>query len=439
VRLARRILNASWSFGGGQGFTQPDFWTSDAPIWRQSWRPDHERIGEDFVSYVTNGIKANGVVFACMLARQLVFSEVRFAFQRSNDGRPGKLFGGPGLEILERPGRNQTTGELLARMEQDTTGAGNWIGTVRQTNGRRRVRRLRPDWCTILTGSPSDDPFDVDAEPIGLIYDPKPYRSTKAEPLLLSAEQYAHWSPIPDPLAQWRGMSWMTPVVREIMGDSAATDHKLAFFKRGAAPGLAISYDKELGLEDFKAYVKAFEAEHAGVTNAWKTLHIGHAANVTPLTADLKGLDFKNVMASAETRIAAASGVGAVVAQLSEGLQGSSLNAGNFAVARKRSETMLFRPLWRSASATLEGLIELPPEALRLTYDPGDVAFLREDAKDEAEIRKTDAETIDALVRSGWDPDSIKEFMATDGDYSVLEHMGLPSVQVQPSAPAPAE
>jgi hypothetical protein len=29
----------------------------------------------------------------------------------------------------------------------------------------------------------------------------------------------AHWSPIPDPLANFRGMSWLTPVLREIDAD----------------------------------------------------------------------------------------------------------------------------------------------------------------------------------------------------------------------------
>ena len=136
-------------------------------------------------------------------------------------------------------------------------------------------------------------------------------------------------------------------------------------------------------------------------------------------------------MGSGETRIAAASGLGAVVAQLSEGLAGSALNAGNFAVARRRAETMLFRPLWRIASATLEQLVDVPDGA-RLTYDPRDVAFLRDDAKDEAEIRKTDATTMGELHRAGYTPESIKQFMDSDGDYNALEHSGLPSVQVQP-------
>ena len=426
----RRLLNSTFTFGGGGGgFEQPDFWKLDAPVWRSSGPSDREHIDNNFQAYVEHGAKGNGIVFACLLARQLVFSEVRFQYQKLDDhGRPGPLFGDRSLQILDRPSRTQTTGELLARMEQDATLAGNWFGTVRDGS---RIRRLRPDWVSIITGSPTDDPFDIDAEVVGFIYDPRPGRQNRVEPMLLTADQVAHYSPIPDPEAQWRGMSWLTPVVREIMGDSAGIDHKLAFFKRGASPGIAISYDKDLSLEEFKEYVSAFEAEHTGVSNAYKTLHIGQAADVTSIGTDMRQLDYKAVMGSGETRIAAASGLGSVVAQLSEGLAGSALNAGNFAVARRRAETMLFRPLWRIASATLEQLVDVPDGA-RLTYDPRDVAFLRDDAKDEADIRKTDAGTIGVLHQAGYTPESITKFMEADGDVSVLEHSGLPSVQVQP-------
>ena len=34
-----------------------------------------------------------------------------------------------------------------------------------------------------------------------------------------------HWAPLPDPEAEYRGMSWITPVIREVMGDTGMTLH----------------------------------------------------------------------------------------------------------------------------------------------------------------------------------------------------------------------
>lgn len=438
----RRLLNQSWTFGGGQGFTQPDFWTLDTPLLSTSYQPGREMVANDFAAYVEKGLKANGVVWACVMLRQLVFSEVRFQFQGFQQGRPGPLFGTPALAVLERPSRTETTGELLSRMEQDVSLAGNWFGTIVPSRfGGRRVRRLRPDWVTIISALPDGDldSDGYDAEVIGYVYDPKPWNANRPTPTFFPADKVAHYSPTPDPVHQWRGMSWLTPVIQQVQGHRAASEHKIGFFKRGTTTNFAIRYPRELGEDAFKRSVKAFVEQHEGVDNAYKTLHVAGGADITPLGADMRALAFKDVQGADESLIAAASGLGAVMAQFSEGMQGSALNAGNFATARSRAEKMLFRPLWRIAAATLERLVEVP-EGARLTYDPRDVAFLRDDAQDEAKIRQTDATTMDTLYRANFEPDSIVQFMQSDGDYSVLRHNGTPTVQAQPdAAPTPKE
>jgi hypothetical protein len=65
----------------------------------------NEEIGGDFRGYVEGIYKRNGVVFACMGARQRLFSEARFQFQRMRAGRPGDLYGTPALSVLESRGR----------------------------------------------------------------------------------------------------------------------------------------------------------------------------------------------------------------------------------------------------------------------------------------------------------------------------------------------
>jgi hypothetical protein len=188
-----------------------------------------EDVENSFVSYVQQGYKANGVVFATIQARVLLFSEARFQWQPINSGRPGRLFGNQDLSILEYPWPNGTTGELLARMEQDVSLAGNFY-CIRETDlDGDRLRRLRPDWVTIVLTAPPDEATRSDIA--GYWYHPgRTYGyALEREPQdeYFTPDEMCHWSPIPDPEAQYRGMSWLTPVCREIQADGAATLHKL--------------------------------------------------------------------------------------------------------------------------------------------------------------------------------------------------------------------
>lgn len=413
---------------GGEQSAQD--WDSPASFISTDFLRDRRLLDGGFESYVENAYKTNGVVFACILARLLVFSEARFQYQRFNNGRPAELFGDQSLAILERPWPNGTTGDLLARMEQDVSLAGNFFATSVTDFAGTRVRRMRPDWVTIITGSKNNNPNALDARVVGYMYSPP-----GATPDLLTPDQVVHWSPIPDPDAQWRGMSWLTPVIREIRSDNAATDHKFKYFKHGATGGIVVKYDKSTPRESIEAFAEKWKDSHEGVDNAYKTFHLGGGADITTVGADLKELDFKATQGAGETRIAAASGVGAVIAQLSEGLQGSALNAGNFSAAKRRFADGTVRPNWRSASAALETLVRpLPSGAGRLWTDTRDVPFLKDDTKDEAEIQTSQTAAIKSLVDAGFNPDDAVKAV-TSGDLTSLigKHSGLYSVQLQPA------
>lgn len=402
----------------------PPFWTQPS-INFGSYVGERETIENDFESIVQRCLKENGVVFACIAARQMVFSEIRFAWRRFEDGRPGDVFGNSDLELLERPWPNGTTGELTAHLEQDDSLAGNcFIGLVDDQHGAR-LRRLRPDWTTIITGSPTDDPFDLRARPIGYVY-----KSPRSEPVLLTTDQVAHYSPIPDPVAQWRGMSWLSTVLPEVRSDKAATKHKAKFFENGAQVGTILSYDPTISPDDFAAHVALFKEQHEGVGNAYKTLHVGGGADPKVMSANLQQLDLKNTQGRDESRIASAAGVHPVILGLPEALQGSSLNAGNYGQIRRRFADITIRPLWRTAAAALETLVTPPDKNTRLWFDTSDVAFLRDDAKQEAEIRDKQAQTITRLVREGFTAESAIKAVRS-GDWTVLEHSGLFSVQLQ--------
>lgn len=443
MRPLQRAARKGLSFGGTGSFVEPPHWATEmydegAFSLRSSWgNPSREEVENSFDGYVSHAYKRNGIVFACIQARARAFSEARFQYQSFESGRPGRLFGDPSLILLEEPWPNGTTGELLTRMEQDVSLAGNFFATISESNGQRRIRRLRPDWVTIVTGSPDDDPFHVDARVLGYIYKPNGAAAGKAT--LLSPEKVVHWSPIPDPDAQWRGMSWLTPVLREIESDTAATKHKLKYFENAAITPFVITYDASLTPTNFRQFVAQFNEAHQGVDNAYKTLHLGGGADPKTVGADLKQLDFKVTQGAGETRIAAAAGAHPVIVGLSEGMSGSSLNQGNFNAAKRLFADITIRPNWRSASAAL-AKFSTPPAGSRLWYDDRDIPFLKEDQQDAAQILATQATAIRQLLDAGFTADDAVRAI-TAGDLAMLagKHTGFLSVQLQkPGTPATA-
>ena len=388
-----------------------------------------EKIEANFASRVQGAYKTSGVVFACQLARLLVFSEARFQFQQLRNGRPGDLFGSPALRLLETPWPNGSTGELLARMIQDVDLSGN--AYIRRTGPTAdpRLERLRPDWVTIVLGSNSDL---LNAEVLGYLYD---CNGDSKDVVSLAASEVAHWSPIPDPVATYRGMSWMSTVLVETAADKSATKHKLQFFDNAATPNLAIVFDPTVKAEQAEKLKTLLEVEHTGWRNAYKTLYLGGGADAKTIGNSFREMSFKETQGAGETRIAAAAGVPPVIVGLSEGLQSATYS--NYAQARRRFADGTIRPLWRSAAAALQAIVPAP-ERSRLWYDDRDIPFLAEDVKDAAEIQETRARTIAALVRDGFEPGSVVKAVMSE-DLTLLQHTGALSVQlVKPGAsPSP--
>ncbi|TDE40506.1 phage portal protein [Nonomuraea mesophila] len=386
----------------------------------------------EFQALTQQVYKRNGAIAALMFVRMHVFSEARFAFRDITDGQPGKLHGGPGLAPLERPWPGGTTSSLLKRAIQDADLAGNGF-VARRDDGT--LKRLRPDWVTIVTGS--DDEPDlygdaIDGELLGYIYSPRTPGS--AEGTVLLPDQVAHFAPIPDPEFNFRGMSWLTPVIDEIAADTAAVHHKRQFFGSGATSKVVVSVGADLTPKQFQEFVDLMEAQNAGVLNAYKTMYLGAGADAKPMSMSMRDLDYKAVQAIGESRLAAAAGVPPVIVGFSEGLAGSSLNAGNYASARRRFADATMRPLWRDIAGALAAIIDVP-DGSELWWNDRDVAFLREDLADIAEIQSKKSITVRNLTDAGYDAASVVAAVEAD-DFSLLRHSGLFSVQLQPPATA---
>lgn len=395
-------------------------------------RGDRENIEDTYLGLAAGTYASNSVVFACIATRMLHFSEARFVFRQLRAGRTGNIFGTPELGILEVPWPNGTTGDLLARMLLDVDLSGNSY-VVRRGD---RLARLRPDWVSILLGSRTDrkgwEPGDPDTEIVGYVFKPGGKRSPQPE-MLFSRQEVAHFAPFPDPTANYRGMSWLTPLIREIQADSMMTTHKSKFLEQGATVNLVVKVPADT-LDKFNQWVSKLEEGHRGLAKAYRTMYLGAGADVTPVGADLQQMDFKQVQGAGEVRIAAAARVPPTILGISEGLQGSTLNAGNYQSARRNFADGLLRPLWRQAAGALASVIVVPGGA-ELWYDDSDIAFLKEDLRDAAQIQQLQSTSMRTLVDGGWTPESIVDAV-TSYDFTRLVHSGLPTVQVQPGTPS---
>lgn len=420
-----------WDAPANQRHDSLDYFSfngSTYPLQGQTtWGQDKaDPIAHEFADYINGGLKANGIVWALALKRFTVFSEAKFQF-RSYDG---KLFGNESLNILERPFPGGTTGDLLTRMLLEADFAGN---SYRVLVGDEIVA-LRPDWVEIVLGEREYEGQVLGFNKLGFLY----YHGGKhagVEPVMLAADQVAHFAPYPDPAASYRGMSWLTPVVREIQTDKLMVEHKSKFLENAATPNLHVKWPERMKEENFRKAIELLDERHAGASNAYKTLYTDGGADVTVLGKDFQQMDFKAVQGAGETRLAAAAGVPAVIAGFSEGMQGSSLNAGNYTSAKRNFADTTMANLWRNVAGTLETIVP-PPANSMLWYDTKDIAFLRDDANDRAQIQQTNSISIRNYTDAGFTPQSAVAAVLAE-DESLLQHSGLFSVQLQAAGAEP--
>jgi hypothetical protein len=388
-----------------------------------------EPVTDSFLGYVSGAYKSNGIVFAVSMARARPFSEIAFKFRRRNNpGGGNDLFGNADLELLERPWPGGTTQDLLLRAEQDVTCGGTAFWALETGRDGDRLRRLRPDWCEFILTAPPDKA--VAADVVGIKYTAGGTWSggpSELYPVRGRFAEAAFWAPIPDPDALFRGMSWLSPVIKEMQADLAATTHKMKFFENAATPNVAVSLKETVGPDKFVEFVRKMNEASVGVENAYKTLYTAGGADVRVIGADMRQLDFRATQGAGETRIAAAGGVPPIVVGLSEGLAAATYS--NYGQAKRAYADMFLRSQWRSLCGALAPIIDVPDDA-DLWYDARDVAFLREDSKDLADIQATQAGTINTLISAGYTPESVVKAVLAE-DFSLLEHSGMMSVQLQ--------
>jgi phage portal protein BeeE len=394
------------------------------PAFMQTYgEPNAERVLQSFDQFAELAFGGNAVVFGVVNTRAKLFAEARFKWRRLNDKA---LWGSPELSKLERPWPNGTTGEMLTRMEQDASLAGN--AYVRDCGNR--LERLRPDWVTIVSLVTDDDFGHQVREVVGYIYDPIGDTDRGIE--FYPVEEVAHWSPIPDPLANFRGMSWLTPVLKEINADKAMTEHREKFFRNAATPNMIIKYASKMTPEQKRGLADSIAARHGGPENSGGTLVLDEGADPMIVGSAFRDAQFDELQAAGENRIAVAGGVPAMVVGLKEGLDAAAWSM--YRQAMRALADLTMRPNWRGACAALSVLVDVPTGS-ELWFDTTDIAALQEGENEAAITMQTQASTASTLISAGFEPTSVVTAI-TAGDMTLLKHTGLVSVQLLPPGKA---
>ena len=260
---------------------------------------DREPVLPQLAAYAQQANSSNAIIFSALLARMALFAEARFQYQALDDHH---LFGNTSLVKLEEPfGPNTTTGDLLARMEQDQFLAGN--AYIWDAPGENRLVRLRPDWVTIVSERVTVDGGGWYRRPVGYFFEPPKGVLDKSDGFMVPAEECVHWAPVPDPAAGFRGMSPLTPIWRDVAGDDGMSSYKIRYLQNDASPNVVIKYAQRLSEPTIDKIRDRQAARYAGPDNAGKTLILDQGADLTLVGNSLSQMDFSGVSAVGTERI----------------------------------------------------------------------------------------------------------------------------------------
>ena len=372
--------------------------------------PDREPVMPQMSAWAQSAYGNNAIIFGAILVRMALFCEATFQFQAKDDKH---LFGDTVLAKLEEPfGPGTTTGDLLARMEQDASLVGN--GYIWDAPGEDRLVRLRPDWTTIVSEMVQVAGGGQYRRLLGYWTEPPKSVMGQGAGQFYPAGEVVHWAPIPDPAAEFRGMSWLTPVYRDVLGDDGLSQYKIRYLENSASPNLLIRYASKLNAATIDSVRERMHARYGGVNNAFKTLVLDQGADVTVIGNSLQQMDFSNVSAVGTERILAAANVPGVLVGL-EPLRGAGRG---YEESMDKFANLYARPAWRSVCGVLAQLVDVPA-GNRLWFDTSGIAALQDGETARAQSALVRAQALLALSQAGYDRQSSVKFLDS-GDVTQL-------------------
>jgi Phage portal protein len=384
--------------------------------------PDREPVLPQLAQFAQQANSSSAIVFAAILTRIALFSEAVMKYQALDDKH---LFGNTSLGKIEHPfGPESVTGDLLARAEQDVSLAGN--SYTWDPPGEDRLVRLRPDWTTIVSEVVYVDGGDPGhpgwyRRPVGYWHEPPKGVLDRGRGFLVPAEECVHWAPTPDPAADFRGMSWLTPVMRDVQGDDGLTQYKIKYLSNSASPNLLIRYAQKLQPGTVDSVRERMHARYGGVDNAFKTLILDQGADVTVIGNSLAQMDFSGVSAVGVERILAAASVPGVLVGL-EPLRGAGRG---FQESMQKFANLWGRPHWRSFCGAFSQIMDVPA-GNRLWYDTSDIAALADGELERGQAALVKAQALLALQQAGYEQMSA---------VAAVDSMDLTQLKLAPKPP----
>ena len=410
MRLLDRLIKRDAGFWEGQA--------SGAAVLTTTYgSPDREAVLPQLAGWAQQANGSDSPVFSAILVRMMLLAEAQFQFQAKDDKH---LYGNTSLATLEHPfGPDSTSGELIARCEQDGSVAGN--AYIWNVPGEDLLVRLRPDWTTIISELVQVPGGGQYRKKLGYWTEPPKSVLGQGGGQFYPADEVAHWAPIPDPQAEFRGMSWLTPVMRDIQADDAMTRYKIRYLQNNATPNLVIKYAQKLQPATVDSIRDRMTARYGGPDNAGKTLVLDQGADLTLAGNSLTEMDFSNVSVDGVQRILAPSGVPGLLIGL-EPIKGAGKS---YQEVIRRFGDLTLRPLWRSLCAALEPLVPDVPAGSRLWVDTSDIAALQDGEQVRAQVTLIRAQALLALEQAGYDRMSAVKAIEA-GDMGQLEEAEVP-------------
>ena len=266
-------------------------------------------------------------------------------------------------------------------------------------------------------------------QPTGYFFEPPKSLFSPDEGFLVPAAECVHWHPITDPAADFRGMSPLTPVVRDVQGDDQMAAFKIRYLQNDATPNMVIKYAQRLQPGSVDAVRERVQARYGGPDNAGRALILDQGADLTLAGNSLSQMDFGAVQAVGTERILAACSVPGVLVGL-EPLRGAGRG---YQESMGKLANVWARPQWRSVCGALQQIVDVPA-GNRLWFDTSDIQALQDGEMERGQAALVRAQALLALVQAGYTHESA--ISAVDAmDLSQLKAGGVGT----PSSSAPVQ
>jgi len=332
------------------------------------WRAGHPVYPTENLEQLTQeGYVKNSIASACINMIATSAPEAKLKVYRVAGNEEIEVTDHWLMRLIERPNPHMSTFELweLTHIYLNTAGAAYWelVRASRNPNAPVvEVLPLRPDRIKVIP-------------------DRKDYIGGYQYEVNGQSITYEPWEilafPLPNPIDEFRPLSPLARVAREIGIDNETTDFTKAFFENGAVPGGILSTDQQLTEEESDRIELRWWQRFRGKRRG-RTAVLGKGAQYQQLSMNFQEMEFESLRAFTETRICAAFGVDPVLLPSWVGIRYGGKYS-NYQEARKHlwDETLI--PALRRIETKVSMLLE---EGLIARFDVSNVQALQENEND---------------------------------------------------------